>query len=77
MLLSRTAFAAGFALFFACSAHAQEDCKSRGELDTGSCDENKDLVADAPKDATRPKKPPTPVSPSTPSQDPPLPQPLR
>lgn len=45
---------AGFALQV---AYAQADCKHRGDLDVLYCDENKDLVADPPKDATRFKNP--------------------
>ena len=42
------------------SALAQaDDCKNRGQLDTLYCDENKDLVADAPKDPKRWKNPST------------------
>ena len=51
-------------------AYAQADCKHRGELDTMYCDENKDLVADAPKDAKRYKNPSTLVFTYTPVEDP-------
>ena len=34
-----------------------DDCKNRGQLDTMYCDENKDLVADTPKDAKRWRNP--------------------
>ena len=57
-------------ILFATGAYAQEDCKSRGELDTAYCDENKDLVADAPKDAKRLKNPSTLVFAYTPIEDP-------
>ncbi|MDH5535827.1 MAG: phosphate/phosphite/phosphonate ABC transporter substrate-binding protein [Betaproteobacteria bacterium] len=46
-----------------------DDCKNRGELDTLYCDENKDLVADAPKDAKRWKNPGTLVFTYTPVED--------
>ena len=53
----------------ASTANAQE-CKHRGELDTMFCDENKDLVADPPKDAKRFKTPNTLVFTYTPVEDP-------
>lgn len=52
------------------AAHAQSDCKHRGVLDTPYCDENKDLVADPPKDATRFKNPPTLMFSYSPVEDP-------
>ena len=46
------------------AAYAQaDDCKHRGQLDTLYCDENKDLVADTPKDPKRWKNPSTSVWP--------------
>jgi len=54
---SATAFAQG------------DDCKNRGQLDTMYCDENKDLVADTPKDAKRWKNPNTLVFTYTPVED--------
>lgn len=52
------------------TAFAQaDDCKHRGELDTRYCDENKDLVADTPKDAKRWKNPSTLVFTYTPVED--------
>ena len=52
------------------SAFAQaDDCKNRGQLDTLYCDENKDLVADAPKDPKRWKNPSTLVFTYTPVED--------
>ena len=51
-------------------AYAQSDCKSRGDLDVQYCDENKDLVADSPKDAKRFKNPGTLVFTYTPVEDP-------
>ena len=70
MNLRRLAVAACMALVFAHGAYAQEDCKSRGELDATYCDENKDLVADSPKDAKRLKNPSTLVFAYTPIEDP-------
>lgn len=54
----------------AMSAHAQTDCKHRGDLDVLYCDENKDLVADPPKDPARFKNPATLVFTYTPVEDP-------
>ena len=45
------------------------DCKNRGQLDTLYCDENKDLVADSPKDQKRWKNPGTLVFTYTPVED--------
>src|SRR5258708_19197816 len=53
------------------SALAQSDaCKNRGDLDAQYCDENKDLVADTPKDPKRYKTPNTLVFTYTPVEDP-------
>ena len=46
-----------------------DDCKNRGQLDTMYCDENKDLVADTPKDPKRWKNPGTLVFTYTPVED--------
>jgi phosphonate transport system substrate-binding protein len=52
------------------AAFAQADeCKNRGQLDTLYCDENKDLVADPPKDSKRWKNPSTLVFTYTPVED--------
>ena len=40
-------------------ASAQEACGNRGQLDTLYCDENKDLVADVPKDRAKWRDPAT------------------
>ena len=56
-------------LFFAGNVSAQE-CKNRGDLDAMYCDENKDLVADTPKDAKKLKNPGTIVFTYTPVEDP-------
>jgi phosphonate transport system substrate-binding protein len=46
------------------------ECKHRGDLDPMYCDENKDLVADPPKDSKRLKNPSTIVFTYTPVEDP-------
>ena len=51
-------------------AHAQDACSNRGQLDTLYCDEDKDLVADAPKDPKRWRDPSTLVWAYTPVEDP-------
>ncbi len=53
----------------AAPAVAQE-CKHRGDLDNMYCDENKDLVADTPKDKSKWKNPSTIVFTYTPVEDP-------
>ncbi|MDI6747660.1 MAG: phosphate/phosphite/phosphonate ABC transporter substrate-binding protein [Rhodocyclaceae bacterium] len=55
---------------FATLAQAQTDCKHHGDLDTRYCDENKDMVADTPKDPSRLKTPNTLVFTYTPVEDP-------
>src|SRR5712671_6899993 len=66
----RLALTALFVLL-AGSALAQNDaCKNRGDLDIQYCDENKDLVADAPKDPKKFKTPGTLVFTYTPVEDP-------
>jgi phosphonate transport system substrate-binding protein len=52
------------------SALAQDACKYRGDLDLNYCDENKDLVADTPKDPKKLKTPGTLVFTYTPVEDP-------
>src|SRR4051812_28537519 len=54
----------------ATQALAQEACSNRGELDALYCDENRDLVADVPKDARKLKNPSTLVFTYTPVEDP-------
>ena len=51
-------------------AFAQDACKNRGDLDLNYCDENKDLVADTPRDAKKLKNPGTIVFTYTPVEDP-------
>ena len=66
---ARFAFAAALASLAAGAVHAQ-DCKNRGDLDAMYCDENKDLVADTPKDKAKWKNPSTIVFTYTPVEDP-------
>jgi hypothetical protein len=47
-----------------------DDCKNRGQLDTLYCDDDRDLVADPPKDARAWKDPATIVIAYTPFEDP-------
>jgi phosphonate transport system substrate-binding protein len=51
-------------------AVAADACSNRGTLDTMYCDENKDLVADPPKDKSQWKDPGTMVFTYTPVEDP-------
>ena len=67
-LLGAVCFAVFAAL--AATAHAQEACKSRGDLDAQYCDDNGDLVADTPKDAKRWKDPDTLYFSNSPLDDP-------
>ena|SRR5687767_1515465 len=67
--LLKLAAAAALALA-AAPLFAQDACANRGELDALYCDENKDLVADAPKDPKRYKNPSTLVFTYTPVEDP-------
>lgn len=52
------------------TAWAQDGCKSRGSLDARYCDEDGDLVADAPKDKSKLRDPSTLVFTYTPVEDP-------
>ena len=58
------------ALAASSSAYAQDACKNRGDLDALYCDDNKDMVADAPADTKRHKVPSTIVFTYTPVEDP-------
>jgi phosphonate transport system substrate-binding protein len=49
---------------------AAQDCRNRGQLDTLYCDDNNDLVADAPTDPRKWKDPATLVFAYTPVEDP-------
>ncbi len=60
----------GFFAIAAAPVLAQSDCKNRGELDANYCDENRDLVADTPKEPKRLKTPGTLVFTYTPVEDP-------
>ena len=51
-------------------ARAADDCKNRGELDSNYCDEDKNLVAEPPKDKAKWKDPATLVFAYTPIEDP-------
>lgn len=51
-------------------AWAADNCSNRGTLDERYCDENKDLVADTPKDKSKWKDPKTLVFTYTPVEDP-------
>jgi len=51
-------------------ALGQDTCGNRGQLDTMYCDENNDLLADAPKDVTKQKDPATLVFSYSPVEDP-------
>ena len=57
-------------LGLACLGARADDCKHRGELDMLYCDENRDLVADPPKDPAKWKDPSTIVFTYTPVEDP-------
>ncbi len=58
------------AWFLVATVHAQDTCKSRGELDTPFCDENGDLLADTPREARRIKDPETLFFTNSPLDDP-------
>jgi phosphonate transport system substrate-binding protein len=51
-------------------AQSADQCSHRGQLDTQYCDENKDLVADAPKDPKKWRDPSALVWAYTPVEDP-------
>src|SRR3954462_10856079 len=69
-LFTRIALTAAFALLAPPALAQADSCKNRGDLDAQYCDENKDLVADPPKDAKRYKTPGTLVFTYTPVEDP-------
>ena len=52
------------------TAHAQDTCANRGDLDEMYCDANGDMVADTPTDADKLKTPSTLVFTYTPVEDP-------
>jgi phosphonate transport system substrate-binding protein len=64
-------FAISMCALAATGALAQtDDCKNRGQFDTLYCDDNKDLVADTPKDPKKHRDPSTLVFAYTPVEDP-------
>src|SRR5437867_2377478 len=68
---ARIALAVGLAmLLLPPGAYAADACKHRGELDTMYCDDNNDMVADAPADSKKWKNPSTIVFTYTPVEDP-------
>ena len=67
--MSAIALLAGSLLEMRAMAQA-DDCKTRGQLDTLYCDDNNDLVADAPKDPKKQRDPSTLVFAYTPVEDP-------
>jgi phosphonate transport system substrate-binding protein len=58
------------AAFVATSANAADTCKFRGDLDERYCDEDHDMVADAPKDPKQWKDPPFLLFTYSPLEDP-------
>jgi phosphonate transport system substrate-binding protein len=58
------------AFFMGTSPSLADDCKNRGSLDVNFCDEDGDLVADAPKDPSKFRDPSTLVFTYTPVEDP-------
>jgi phosphonate transport system substrate-binding protein len=71
MTIAKTAAAlATLVVAFAHPAAAQDSCSNRGQLDTLYCDADGDLVADAPKDASKQRDPSTLVWAYTPVEDP-------
>jgi phosphonate transport system substrate-binding protein len=70
-MMIKIALAVGAALTLsAMPALGQDTCGNRGQLDAMYCDENNDLVADAPTDVTKQKDPPTLVFSYSPVEDP-------
>ena len=57
-------------VFASTAASAADDCSNRGELDSNYCDEDKNLVAEPPKDPAKWKDPSTLVFAYTPIEDP-------
>jgi phosphonate transport system substrate-binding protein len=57
-------------LAFGGAAQAAEACKHQGDLDAMYCDENKDMVADSPRESGKLKNPSTLVFTYTPVEDP-------
>src|SRR5262245_2520556 len=61
---------AGAGVWLLPTAAPAQQCSYRGELDTPYCDDNRDLVADAPSDPRAWKDPPTLNYTYTPVEDP-------
>ena len=73
LLGTTIALGAALAAFVAAPARAQDAaCSHRGALDEAYCDENRDMVADAPRDQSRWRDPSTLVFAYTPVEDPAL-----
>jgi phosphonate transport system substrate-binding protein len=73
MMIDRTALGGALVGVLALAgqpALAQDDCSNRGQLDQMYCDENGDLVADAPEDEGQLVNPDTLVFAYTPVEDP-------
>lgn len=70
VLTRLAALAASVFLTLPAPASAQDGCSNRGQLDTLYCDEDKDLVADVPKDPSKHRDPATLVWAYTPVEDP-------
>mgnify|MGYP000856151556 CR=1 FL=1 len=69
-VLTSLAVLAGCALASLSPAAAQDSCGHRGQLDMLYCDEDRDLVADLPKDPAKLRDPSTLVWAYTPVEDP-------
>ncbi len=69
-MMIRVMAAACGVLIASVAAAAADDCKHRGQLDTLYCDDDGDLVADAPTDPKKWKDPSTIVFAYTPVEDP-------
>ena len=69
-LLTGVVGLAAFALFIVTADPAAAACTNRGNLDVRYCDENRDLVADAPTDPSKWLNPSTLIFSYTPVEDP-------
>ena len=69
-LLPEAFFAIGLAAVLATPVAAQDTCKSRGQLDTNYCDDDGDMVADAPTDPAKWRDPATLIWAYSPVEDP-------
>lgn len=68
--IARAGLIAALVMFAGTALAQTDDCKNRGDLDAQYCDENRDLVADPPRDAKKFKNPGTLVFTYTPVEDP-------